>query len=537
VFGRRSLAAVASACVLAGCGASNATPALRTVAARHVAEKGTAMMGFAGGVPEYRPDVRRGDERPIAEEALQAGKAYPRRESWHYNGVDPSCGRIKWSYVNRIPGVDVTMDPQETGRDADSYVSFSTIPDGAATGVYHQQVAGKCTGAHPSGTLPVPTAYTIAVVRLDVGQIAQVAGKPTVLTGQTFEPVVGQFVELASVAEPDVTLRSTTWTPFPGDTVASYREKLDGASFETIVPSDYLKPKVDFYWVHGGGGRPYDIRLDAVFPVRAIHCDPTRCTGNEDRWGAADAEAKANVLAPSKVALVSRTGRIGVGKDPFAKCAAALYFGTKPGASCGGAAPGIAWSFSATAPGGGGGDLDATQLIERAPLVTDLPGAPKTAPPPQTHGQSLDQCVHYGNLHVRHQPVAANAAATWESSDSPFLSLEPAWKSLSDRDTFRVVFVYRPSDESGAPAGRTNIWVPLGHVDWYWHASAANRGSFKKPAWRLVAGQHSADPAGTTAPEPLPTWDRAFVQGDSPCPPDERGSSISLAIPRPVERR
>ena len=100
--------------------------------------------------------------------------------------------------------------------------------------------------------------------------------------------------------------------------------------------------------------------------------------------------------------LSSQTGKVLVGADPSVGCIPALHFGfdethTRPGEPTG--PNGIRWTFRATAPKGGAGDLDATQLIERTDERTALPGpGPNPAPPIGTHGQSLlDQCLHYGN--------------------------------------------------------------------------------------------------------------------------------------------
>lgn len=465
------------------------------------------------------------NETPIAEEALQVGHAYPHRESWGYSGLDPSCGSLTWTYDNKIPGVTVTMNPTETGLDGRSEVSFSTIPVGTPTGVYHETVTGACTGTDPTGTLPVPTEYTIAVVTMDVGLIPQIPAAPTIESDMTFKPVVGQFIELKAVADPDVTLRKSVWKPIPGNIIGSYTETTAMASPKPFDADDLKKQTIDFYWIQDTKGSPVDIRVDAVFPVKAIHCGST-CTGAEDEWGATDAESKADVVAPTGVSLSSQTGKVLVGADPSVGCIPALHFGfygtdTCPDEPTG--PNGIRWTFRATAPKGGAGDLDATQLIERTDSRTALPGpGPNPAPPIGTHGQSLlDQCLHYGNDHDKHEPIAENASATYTSADSPDLPLADEWKTLEDTDSFSLYFVYKPSDEGGLSqaSSRANIWIPLGLLHWNWAGTATNKGSRSNTNWKLSASSSSHNPSGVAGFTPLPTWTGLFDAVKTICPP------------------
>ena len=464
-------------------------------------------------------------EKPIAEEALQVGHAYPHRESWGYSDLDPSCGSLTWTYNNTIPGVTVTMDPTATGLDGRSEVSFSMIPPGTPTGVYHETVTGTCTGDDPSGTLPVPTDYTIAVVTLDVGLIAQVPAKPTIESDMTFSPVVGQFIELKAVADPDVPLRKSVWKPIPGNIIGSYTETAAKASPVPFDTADLKKQTIDFYWIQDSKGSPMDVRVDAVFPVKASHCNNS-CTGAEDEWGAADAESKADVVAPTGVSLSSKTGQVLVSEDPSLGCIPALHFGfygtdTCPGAPTG--PNGIRWTFRATAPKGGAGDIDATQLIERDDARTPFPGpGSNPAPPIGTHGQSLlDQCLRYGNDDDKHEPIAESASATYTNGDSPDLPLSPDWKTLNDTDTFSLYFVYKPSDEGGlsAASSRANIWIPLGLLHWNWKGNATNRGSRNNTNWKLSSSSYAHSPSGVAGYTPLPTWSGLFDAVKSTCPP------------------
>jgi hypothetical protein len=464
-------------------------------------------------------------ETEIAEEALQVGHAYPNRESWGYSDLDPSCGSLTWTYNNAIPGVTVTMDPTATSLDGSSEVSFSMIPPGTPTGVYHETVTAACTATDPTGTVPGSTDYTIAVVTMDVGLIPQIPAAPTIESNMTFSPVVGQFIELKAVAAPDVTLRKNVWKPIPGNIIGSYTETTAMASPKPFDAADLKKQVIDFYWIQDTKGSPVDIRVDAVFPVKAIHCGAT-CTGAEDEWGATDAESKANVVAPTGVSLTSQTGQVLVGLDPSLGCIPSLHFGfygtdTCPSTPSG--PNGIRWTFRATAPKGGAGDLDATQLIQRTDARTALPGAGSNpSPPVGTRGQpALDQCLRYGTDQDTHQPIGDSASATYTSADSPDLPLSPEWKTLTDTDEFSLYFVYKPADESGLSqaSSRQNIWIPLGLLHWNWEGAATNKGTRANTNWKLSSSSYAHNPSGVAGYTPLPTWLGFFNAVKTTCPP------------------
>jgi hypothetical protein len=532
-----SAALLMAAMFVAGCGGGTTPPASGIPAmAKHVGgpkatgkhRRVTATVALTHTAPfsRHASSARNPHETPIAEEALQEGKAYPNRESWSYSDLDPSCGTLSWSYDNSIPGVTVTLNPTETPLDGSTEVSFSQVPTGTPTVAYNQTVTGTCTGDDPTGTLPVPTAYTIAAVTLDVGRIAQVPADPTIETDKTFEPVVGQFIELKAVDGPDVKLRSQVWKTIPGTIVASYTQTTMLASPTPFDPANLKKQTLDFYWIQGSAGTALPLRVDAVFPVLAVHCNPSKCTGMEDEWGAADAESKANVVAPTNVTLTAQSGQVLVGKDKALSCNVALHFGFAEPSLCPGVkanpAPGMQWVFDATAPAGGGGDLDATQLIQRKDSRTPLAGGGSNpAPPPGTNGKLLlDECIHYGTQRNGHEPVAAGEDGSWSNSDSPDLELSPGWETLSDTDTFSMYFVYKPSDKGVSPgSSRANIWVPLGLLHWNWEGVATNSGKPNAAKWRLTSSSYSHNPSGTAGPLPLPTWTGLFHTADTECPP------------------
>ena len=532
----RFLAFIVASMLVAGCSGGNGASGVPAMArqaalAKHAgkAARVAANVALTTTAPFSQRAVHQRKiqphETPIAEEALQTGHEYPHRESWGYSNIDPSCGSIKWSYDNKIPGVDVTMNPKETGLDGRSEVSFSKIPDDAETDVYNETVTGTCTGSDPSGTLPGPTEYTIAVVSMDVGLVPQIPAMPTIESDMTFNPVVGQFIELTAVADPKVTLRKIVWKPIGGNIIRSYTETTSMASPKPFDPDDLKKQTIDFYWIQDTKDSPADISVYAVFPVKAIHCGST-CTGSEDEWGATNAQSTADVGAPTGVSLSSKTGKVLVGLDPSVGCIPALHFGfygTEKCPSTPTGPTGIRWTFRATAPKDGAGDLDATQLIERDDSRTALPGqGPNPTPPIGTHGQSqLDQCLRYGNDQDKHEPIGESLSATYTSADSPDLPLSPDWKTLEDTDTFSLYFVYKKSDEAGlSPASpRQNIWIPLGLLHWKWAGTATNKGTRSSTNWKLTTSSSSHNPSGVAGYTPLPTWSGLFNAVKTECPP------------------
>ncbi len=463
------------------------------------------------------------NETPIAEEALQVGHAYPHRESWGYSDIDPSCGSLTWTYDNKIPGVTVTMNPTETGLDGRSEVSFSTIPVGTPTGVYHETVTGTCTGTDPTGNLPVPTEYTIAVVTMDVGLIPQIPAAPTIESDMTFKPVVGQFIELKAVADPDVTLRKSVWKPIPGNIIGSYTETTAMASPKPFDADDLKKQTIDFYWIQDTKGSPVDIRVDAVFPVKAIHCGST-CTGAEDEWGATDAESKADIVAPTGVTLSSQTGKVLVGLDPSVGCIPALHFGfygtdTCPGKPTG--PNGIRWTFRATAPKGGAGDLDATQLIERTDSRTALPG------PGEIRRRRSERTANHCLINA-----CATATITICTSRSPRMprrrTRAPTRRICRFPDGKRSRTPIR-SRSTSSTNRRMKADSPRRHPDkTFGYRSVCSTGTGKAPrrirapvrtpTGNSTSSSYSHGPSGVAGYTPLPTWTGLFDAVKTICP-------------------
>jgi len=508
--------------LFAGCGQTAPGALVPPGQSSALALKQTAIPSVRAPNSVYRRASKlRPSTTPIADEALQVGQGYPKRETWNIdpnNPVDPTCDKLDWSYTNTIPGVTVTLNPATTSLTGGTTASFSTIPSSTAVGVYTETVTPTCTNPNASGILPSPITYTIAVVSFDIARVAQVrSGTPSIVSNKSFNSVIGEFTELEDLANPDVALNSLLWA-IGGDTVKSYSESPSGASFSSLTSADLARQVVDFYWLEPGSEQSSVV---GVFPVFNSHCESDKCTGAEAYWGTATADTTAVVSAPTNIALTSSTGKVDVLQDPLFDCADSLAFGLiNSGSACdsNNAVAGISWQFTATAPTGGTGQIDGTQVIDRSESATggfhNTPAAPVGA---QTNGYELDTCVRFGTASRNNTQILEGKTATWSGQDAPGQALSDTWKSFQISDQARMYFVYQRNNDAGAPASRSNIWVSLGELDWNWSADASNAGTVKVPKWTVTSEKHMRNPSGSAAFS-LPTWS-ATISLQAPCAP------------------
>jgi hypothetical protein len=461
-------------------------------------------------------------QEPIADEALQIGHAYPHHERWFYGAgvLDPSCGELEWSYHSAIPGETVSLDPAKTALDGKTEVSFGKIPDDVKPGAYKNSMEATCTNPKATGVGPGTTPISVAAVSLDIAVVPQDGGDGQNVTDTTFTEVAGKFVELDASPEPEVTLLQDEWH-VPGDTVRSYSETKTKASYTALSPSDLAQQQLNFYWIHSTGGAKLPLPLQVVFPTFNGKCAPDACTGAEAYWGLAEATADVTVVAPTVDSIVSSTGVVAVdAKSGQSACLEALHYGylntLKARCAPPGAVPGIRWTATVRVPVGAGGDLDATQLIDRKDTVVPLKGARSVPTPyPGTNGlRALDGCIHVGNASGAHEPIAQGGLARYEAGDSPGLALRPGWSAFTDADEYLTYFVYKPTDSTLATPDRLNIWVPIGYLKWNWAGTAASA-----PTWHLTAESHTANPRGVIQNDlPLPAWTSFYEEKGRTCP-------------------
>ncbi len=96
--------------------------------------------------------------------------------------------------------------------------------------------------------------------------------------------------------------------------------------------------------------------------------------------------------------------------------------------------------------------------------------------------------------------IAASAAATWSSSDSPGAPLTSGFTTMNvATELFRIYFMYKPS-------GADSIWVTVGILDWHWRASTTRSGAPAANTWGPPSGlDANSNPVGSASTE-LPIW-------------------------------
>ncbi len=295
-------------------------------------------------------------------------------------------------------------------------------------------------------------------------------GGTAITTTQT--TIVGKKVTLQVRSVPGgQALTHVSWV-IPGENVKSYTQSSTTATRTDLAAADLQGTTLSFFWISGG--------------TKTV--EVTALIGG----AVARATATFNVLAPTNMTMSGATGSVTVDTS-FNFPGTWLHYGN-PNTT-----PAIAWTFTATAPAGGGGDIEATQLLNVDIARTDNAGAVTHL---SSHGHwMLDTSVPYAPS----QSIAASAAATWSSSDSPGAPLTSGFTTMNVATfEFHMYFMYKPS-------GADSIWVTLGRLDWHWRASSTRSGAVAANTWSPPAGlDANSNPSGSASTE-LPTWTANFT--------------------------
>lgn len=403
----------------------------------------------------------------VADQTALIGTTYV--IGWSYSGIDPSCNQLRWTFTSTMPNTQPTFSPTLTSLSGTETISF--------------QIAT---------TTPV-------------SQYSNVA---------TAAKIVGQFVALEASPQPAATTFS--WL-LSGRPISSYKQSVQSAAYTPWgTQSDVSAQITKFYfYLPSSSSTPAPQQLETTWP-----------TNWGDPWGNQFVLAKTQVNSLTNVVITATKGKVFATPSPQLQCEPSLVFGiaNQGGSLCNSLeAPGITWSFTATAPTQIGGALDATQLVSGSNSMAPLPGAtgvPTPAPAPTA--TQLDTCIHYGmGFPPTHATMKAGLTATWTSNDSPGAALDPLWLSYLQSNDFTTFFVFRPDDISGTPLANQNIWVVLGHAHWSWSGTAVQATPAPSPTatpiWKL--GPASARVSTDKNPGPLPTWNSAFIPKPMPCPP------------------
>jgi hypothetical protein len=310
-------------------------------------------------------------------------------------------------------------------------------------------------------------------------------GKVVSGTPQTQTAIVGQKIELQVRTKPPAAMSDICWT-VSGQRVSLYTQSATAGTITELTDDLLEHVNVDFYWIAAGS--------QTVEVAATVQGDRQTEATNY------------TVLTPTKVSMTSKTGMIQV--TPFVP-GDELYlnFGDRLGY-------GIDWTFSATAPAGGEGEIAGTQLINTHITREFKDGSIQTF----SSGSRfvLDTAAPY----TKSVPIAAGAPATWVANDSPGVVLERLSKrttgerleSLSGRkvtlkNQFKMYFMYKPK-------GADSIWVTLGRLNWYCSGETTRTAHIGPPAidnWSdPTAVSSSKDPSGVLSTE-LPIWTANFT--------------------------
>jgi hypothetical protein len=292
----------------------------------------------------------------------------------------------------------------------------------------------------------------------------------TVVTGTTMTKVVGQKMEFEVRTDPPGEGMSNIQWTIPAEAVKNYTQSTAAGTRTNLAAGDLSGATVDFYWIDRGSKT---VQVAATV-----------------RGASQSASVTVNVLVPTDVTMTSVTGTVAVSNPGFPGSGLELHFGTN-------ATPGITWTFSAKAPAGGSGEIAGTQLDAPTHQRTLNSGVVQKRNP--AGAMLLDTNVPY----AASVPIAAGAAATWTSSDTPGLPLSATLQSVTGRARFETYFMYKP-------AGADSIWVTIGRLDWSWTGTTARAGAPASPAnnWgapTATSPAAGANPAGAPSTQ-LPTW-------------------------------
>ena len=287
-----------------------------------------------------------------------------------------------------------------------------------------------------------------------------------VVSGTTQTVIVGQKMELLVRTKPAESMSNIQWT-VPGQRVKDYTQSTTTGAKTDLAAGDLQGVNLDFYWIEGGSQA-----IQAAADVRG-----SRLT----------ASVTHKILAPTAVTMTSVTGTVAISNPGFPGSGLELHFGTL-------ATPGISFTFKATAPAGGDGQIAGFQLVETVRSMTPNGAAVRTL----TSGGAfvLDTNAPYAAAVA----VAAGAAATWSSSDTPGNGLENSIERMAISDHFHIYLMYQPT-------GTDSRWVTIARLDWNWGGTTTRQ----TPAgtgnvWNAPTGVANAtNPSGAASIE-LPPW-------------------------------
>jgi hypothetical protein len=273
--------------------------------------------------------------------------------------------------------------------------------------------------------------------------------------------IIGQAVQLIAVPSPSgAPLTNVSWS-IPSPVVANYQPT---SAIATIAPlSQPSSNPVNFFWT--GPFTNSNVTVTAK-----IYGVPVTAT------------VPYSVLAPTAVSLNAQTNPIVWSET---SSSVALGLGNLTGSSTG-TPPGITFTFSATAPSNGDGNLEVAQLIDRCNSLVTSTGTTEYGLSTQSQYWD-DTSFPYG--YTGDPPIVVDISNPWTAVDEPTVSengSSSGLKSYSNYDRFHTYLIY----QSTSPG---SIWVSLGYLSWSWKATVTNNSG----TWSLTTN---------VLPSPVPTY-------------------------------
>ncbi len=286
-----------------------------------------------------------------------------------------------------------------------------------------------------------------------------------VVNGKTITKIVGQKIALQVKAQPSGAVSSIQWT-VPGSPIKNYTQSDATATITNLAAADFQAVTTGFFWIAPGS---FAVNVAATVGGKRLTASVT-----------------CQVQAPTNVSMTSVTGAVAVSNPGIADSGLELHFGTN-------ATPGISWTFKATAPASGAGQIVATQLVNTVRTHTPAGGAQETL----TSGgvYVLDSGVPYDPAVA----IAAGSAATWLQTDSPGEPLTADLTQVSVKDQFQIYFMYQSSEDD-------SIWVTIGVLAWNWAGQTTIVPPAANNSWSAPTGVSNSNNPSGSASTTLPVW-------------------------------
>jgi hypothetical protein len=393
-------------------------------------------------------------------------------------------GTFTWELRDEPGDVQGTFNKQTTAWEERIQLTIEADEDANLNLTEDATVrASPVGGSSPPLTVPFPI-HVMCSLDLETCPILEIQDREqgdAVVSGSALaqNTVIGKRMRVKVRLKPGThegyVMKAQGWqlTGGSGDFAIDGYNFIDGDVIP-LNPAEGDDEQIDFHYVIPGDG--YIVRAGAQL-------------GHE---GGSDlivvTSATYNAKGPTNISMIGVPTTQGVTLGPHKDAGAkALRFGRGVGPD----SLGIAFTFTADPPPGGGGDWTVTQLFEggyaRTPPDTILVGAP---------GEYwLDVCPRYFN-----RSFSTNEAAT--ANDSPAVGLNSTYSAYGMDIDFKTYFMYKPNAVG-------SIWVPIGLLEWEIEGVAVKDTNLPF-GWALHVPSAPQDTVLGAATAEFPEWDHSY---------------------------